>query len=275
MKVTRVSGASDREIGWIATRKGFSRIAMALVIVLLLIAAFVAYLTIIRPIITPAQLSFSIDLPKAISAGQSVTTDVVVSNDGGDAKEVTVVVASDAIESVSGRENVKEGSQVKISLVITGEDVQDGPHDVEVYLQYSDGLGSHTTASKHSPIYLIPNAELVDVRFEFDIFQPFGKSNLGKTDSTSLLFKTHSKSSRVVYTGIWSKLSLSIAVPGISVNPSSIQIEPIGPNGMTGDYRFSIITDNAPSGTYSLTIALYSKDNQLIAQQTVQLTVSA
>jgi len=96
-----------------------------------------------------------------------------------------------------------------------------------------------------------------------------------KKDSTSLLFRVHSKSGAVTYSGIWAKADLTMNVAGISVIPPSIQVKPVGPNGRTGDYSFKIASDNAPPGTYNLTIYLYSKDNRLIVQQTVELIVAA
>jgi hypothetical protein len=203
-----------------------------------------------------------------------VTVLVSVANNGTDANGVSAFIISDAISSVSETANVKHGAQALLKVSISGKDLQDGSYGAKVYLQYSDETGSHTTASKETSIYLVPNAELADVRFQPDLFHPLGKNTIGKKDSTTLLFKVHSKSNGVVYSATWSKAILSISVPGVSIDPSSLQVEPVGPNGRTGDYSFAITSDNAPPGTYNITISLYSKDSQLVMQQTVQLVVA-
>lgn len=256
------------------SRKGIAPIAAALLVLLLIVVVYFAYTTYSRPPPSPAALSFSLTLPKAIAVGQSVTVLVSVANNGTDAKDVAAFIISDAMSSVSETTSVKHGAQALVKVSVSGKDVQDGSYGVKVYLQYSDETGSHTTASKETSIYLFPNIELTDARFQPDLFHPLGKGTIGKTDSTTLLFKVHSKSNAVVYSGTLSKAVFSISVPGISIDPSSITVEPIGPNGRTGDYGFNITSDNAPPGTYNIILSLHSKENQLIMQNTIQLVVA-
>jgi hypothetical protein len=257
----------------LSNSKGFTRIAAVLLVLVLCAAAYFIYIYPRAPP-SPAALSFSFSLPKVISAGQTVDTQVTVVNNGTDANEVAVVVISDAVTCVSESSKVNKGSQAALKISITGKDIPDGLYPVKVYLQYSDELGTHSTATKETSIRLMPNIELVDVRFQPDLFHPFGKNTMGKKDTTNLLFKVHSRSNAVVYSGIQSRMVLSISVTGISTSPSTVQVERIGPNGRTGDYGFTITSDDAPPGTYNLTIGLYSKDNQLIMQQSVQLIVT-
>lgn len=95
-----------------------------------------------------------------------------------------------------------------------------------------------------------------------------------KNDNTSLLFKVQSMSSSAIYAGLYASAKLNMTVPGLSIVPSSLTIEAIGPHGTTGDYAFNIVSNSAPPGTYGYVISLYSKDNQLIQQISEQITVT-
>lgn len=256
-----------------SSRKGEIGILAIIVVIILIVAAVaIARYTASPP--APAQLDFSLSFPKTASPGQSASAFVSVTNNGMDAKDVIVVVVSDAVSAVSEKKDIRKGSTVAITASISGNDIQDGPYSVKVRLRYSDQLGSHETANKETAIHLLPNAELTDVRFQPDLLHPFGKNTIWKKDSTILLFKVHSKSNAVIYSGIMSKVTLSINVAGLTIDPLSIQIEPIGPNGRTGDYSYKISSDNTPPGTYGLLIHLFSKDSQLMQQQTMQLIVT-
>jgi len=256
------------------SRRAVSRAASVLIIVIVVAAVGIS-LWVFLPKLEPSDLSFSLNLPSSISGGQPGVATATVTNGGGDATGVSAVIVSDAVSGSSSEVDVKQGSTTGIMITITGKDVQDGSYAVTVFLQYSDFFGAHKTGSQEASILLVPNVELSDVRFKPTILHPLGKSGIGTQDSTSVLFKVHSKSTSVLYRGLYVKASLSINVPGISIDPSSIQIGALGPNGLTGDYSVQISTNNAPPGTYSLLISLYSKDNQLVAQQTEQFTVTA
>lgn len=255
------------------SRKGVSTVGAVLVLIVLLVIAVYLWSSYPRPQPEPSSLSFSFDFPKAIVAGHSAVMKVKVANNGSDAKGVEVVIVSDAISAASDDADVRRGTTTEIKVSITGKDVQDGPYAVVVFLQYSDELGVHKTDSKGASVYLLPRIELIDVRFQADLFHPFGKNTIGKKDTTSLLFKISSKSTSVIYNGLSGKAAFSVNVPGISIDPLIVSVEPVGPNGKTADYSFKITSDGAPPGTYNVTIFVYSKDNQLVAQQTVQLVV--
>jgi hypothetical protein len=251
---------------------GLLAIIVIVVVVLIVIAIAITMSKTTPP--SPAQLDFSVDFPKAISPGQSVSIYVSVTNNGMDAKDVSVVVVSDAVSAITEQKDVGKNATVAITVSLLGKDIQDGSYSLRARLKYSDQLGSHETADKEYSIHLLPSAELTDVKFQQELMHPFGKDTIGKTDSTTVLFKIHSKSSTVIYSGMTAKATLSINVAGVTIDPASILIEPIGPNGKTADYSFKISSNNTPPGTYDLSIYLFSKDNQLIQQQTLHLTVT-
>lgn len=249
------------------------RIAAVIILIVLVIGGAYFLLPYQQPQ-QPTNLTFSIGLPKSIVAGQSSTGTVIVENKGADASGVTAVVVSDAISASSSPVDVRHGSSSSIPITITAKDVPDGAYAVVVYLQYSNGTSTSKTDSKGTSIYLLPKLTLTTPRFEADLFHPFGKNSIGTNDSTTVLFQVQSASSSVIYSGMYASATLDLNVPGLSIVPASSAIGPIGPNGRTGDHRFKIISNGAPPGTYNLRISLYSKDNQLVMQETLQVTVT-
>jgi hypothetical protein len=198
----------------------------------------------------------------------------MVTNTGTDAHGVSAVVVSDAISTTSTALDVKGGTSVSIPVSITGNDSPDGPYAIVVYLQYSDALGSNKTSSQGASIYLLPALQLTDVRYNWDVFHLTGKGTIGSSDSTTLLFKVRSASAAVIYSGMSLKAGLATNVPGLTILNSSLPIDPIGPKGQTRDIAIQIVSNHAPPGVYNIQLSLYSKDNQLIAGQTIQITVT-
>jgi hypothetical protein len=225
------------------------------------------------------SLSFSIDFPKSIGAGHSATGIVSVTNSGVGLSGVLPVVVSKAISgAVSSPVSLTTGSISTMPVIITGNDVQDGNYSVSVYLQFSSGTGTNVTGNEGTWIYLLPDVEFTSVRYRseipFHMLPPY-KNTIGANDNTSLLFKVQSMSSSVVYSGLVVSAKLNMTVNGLSVTPSSLPIESIGPQGMTGDYAFAIVSNSAPPGTYGYVISLYSKGNQLIQQIPELIVVTA
>jgi hypothetical protein len=226
----------------------------------------------------PATLVFSIEFPKSVVAGHSGTAVVNVTNSGGDATGVLPIVVSAAISgTVSSPVDLKRGTSSLIPITITGNDIPDGSYPVVVYLQFLSGSVANRTASQRTSIYLLPNVQLTSVRYRsevpFHLLPPY-KNAIGRSDNTSLLFKVQSTSSSVVYGGLSVSAKLNLTVQGLSIVPSSLPIESIGPHGTTGDYSLSIVSNGAPVGTYGYVVSLYSKDNQLIMQIPELITVT-
>jgi hypothetical protein len=227
----------------------------------------------------PTNLTFALNFPKIIVAGYTGTANVSVVNQGADASGVMPIIQCDAISTSSSPVDLKHGSSVMIPITISGKDVADGSYALVVYLQYSSGLGSNRTASQGTSIYLLPNVQLTSVRyrseFPYHLLPPY-KDTIGKYDNTTLLFKVQSMSSSVIYSGmtVSAKLQTPPNVQGLSISPTSLAIEPIGPKGTTSEYGFVVISNGAPPGVYVWQILLYSKDNQLIMPQSLQITVT-
>ena len=217
---------------------------------------------------------FTPTLPQQVIAGQSTSGAVDVTNNGADASGVTAVIQSDGMTGISDQHDIKSGSSLHIPIQIVAKDVRDGPYDVSVYLQYNDNQGSHKTDSQKFSVEVLPNVNFNEVKFVFDIFQPLGKNKIGATDSTSLIFTVQSQSSSQIYAGTYVRLNMSINVPGLAVTPATINIDPIGPNGVSREYNFTISSNHSPSGTYTISIGLYSKDGVLVATKTAILTIT-
>jgi hypothetical protein len=217
------------------------------------------------------SLTFSVNFPTVIPAEHSVTGYVTVTNNGAAVTGVLPIVVSQAISgSVSNPVSLTTGSLYTISVTITGNDIQDGNYSVSTHLQFSSGTGTNNTSSETTWIYLLPNVQLTSIRYKSDLFHllPPYKNTIGVSDNTSLLFKVQSMSSSVIYSGlvVTAKLNASASGSGLSIIAQSLPIEPIGPEGTTGDYAFVVVSHSTPPGMYGYVISLYSKDDQLIQQ---------
>jgi hypothetical protein len=248
-----------------------SRGIAVVVVILIVIAVFWSFSQ--KPQQEPTRLTFSFDFPKSIVPGQSKSATITVTNNGGDASRVTPVLLSDAVTVSSGSVDLKKGTTTTITLTITGKDIVDGSYALIVFLQYSNQLGMNKTDSKGTSIYLLPHVEFTNVRYQTE-YLLFTKDTIGKSDSTNLLFQVQSMSSSTIYNGMTASIRMSMNVPGLSATPTSLPIGSLGPNGKTTDYSFKILSNNTPPGKYSLQISLYSKDNQLITQTTMPITVT-
>jgi hypothetical protein len=253
-------------------------VAVFIIILLVIGGAYYYYSTPQKPQ-QGTNLAFTLNFPKAIAAEHTATANVSVMNQGADANGVMPIVQCDAISTSSSPVDLRQGFSTLIPITISGKDVTDGSYALVVYLQYSNGLGSNKTASQGTSIYLLPNVQLTSVRyrseFPFQLLPPY-KNTIGRYDNTTLLFRVQSMSSSVIYSGISvsAKLLRPLNVPGLSISPTSLAIEPIGPKGTTSEYGFIVISNGAPAGLYDWQILLYSKDNQLIMQQPLQITVT-
>lgn len=252
-----------------------SRLLVATVMTVLVLGAcgYYAYFY-TRPAPQPsASLDFTVEFPGSVSLAKPTEAYVYVTNNGGPAKSVIVLIESDAVTAASEKADLRYGGPFPIKITLTAMDVQDGLHTSKIRLQYSDESGTHETEPKQVSFYVVPYTNLIDIRWQPDILHPFGKNMIGKKESTILNFKVQSKSKSVIYYGLWSKPNLSMTVPGLFISPARIEVGSIGPAGKTGDYAFTITSNNAPPCMYKINLYLCSKDGQLIAQETVELVV--
>lgn len=226
-----------------------------------------------------AQLSLNLDFPETIMVFSSIETNVIIQNEGGDAEKVEIIFLSDSIVASQVQPfNILGGDKANIKLEITGKDVQYGQKTAIIGLQYSDVDGEHETSSIQVSFYLLPAVEFFDVGWKSEIFHPFGKSKIEKTDNTELFFKVHSKSQAsriesVIYADLWVRVQSANKVPGLSITPNSINIESIGPDGRTGKYMVEISSNNSPTGRYMIEITLFTIDDKFITEQIVELEI--
>jgi hypothetical protein len=254
-------------------------LARGIVVIILVFALFVGGIVYFSSYnsrtIAPAVLTFTPILPQQVNAGQVSSGAVDVTNNGADASGLTAVIQSDGMTGISDQHDIKSGTSLHIPIQIVAKDVPDGPYDVNVFLQYNDNQGSHRTNPQKLSVEVLPNLNFNEVKFPFDIFQPLGKNKIGATDSTSLIFTVQSHSSSQIYRGTYVRLNMSISVPGLAVSPATINIDLIGPNGVSREYNFTISSNHSPPGTYTISIGLYSKDGFLVATSTVTLVITA
>jgi len=225
---------------------------------------------------TTAQLFFRVGFPDVIDPLKSYEVSVQVRNQGGDADNVEPILTSDSVVILGTKSTtVREGEEVTMKIVINGrKDLQYGGKTAEVKLRYKDGSGDHETASTQVSFYLLPAVELFEVGWKPEGLQIFGKGTIGKTDKTELHFRVHSRGEQVIYAGLSAKIQCSTSVPGLSLSPTSMLIERIGPDGRTGQYSVSITSSSSPPGKYMIDIVLVTPEGYVITKQSAELTIS-
>ena len=222
-----------------------------------------------------ATLSFSLDFPKVLLPTVVADAIVHVAATGDDARSVTVKSDSPHILVEGQPVDVRSGTSADIKVHVEARDVHDGPYKAQLWLYFSDSAGTHDTEAKEVSFYILPHVSLQDVRWASDFWHPFGKGEIGRTDSTTASFKISSQSKNMVYEGMVATAAFMVSDPGLKIIPTQMSIEPIGPQGRSNDYGFTIDSNNTPPGKYMLLISLFSKDHQLVAEATLELTVTA
>jgi hypothetical protein len=194
---------------------------------------------------------------------------------GEDAKNVSVNADSAALVITGNPLDIKSGSSVDFGISVSAKDVQDGLYNTSLWLTYSDSSGLERSKPIEESFYVLPYLELKDLRSAPDFWHPFGKETIAKTDSTNVLFKVSSESKNVIYQCVYAAASFNVPAPGLALNPSRVPVSALGPQGTSNDYSISVSSDNTPPGQYVILLSLYSKDNQLITQASITITVSA
>lgn len=221
------------------------------------------------------NVSFSLDFPKTLPPGTLVQSTVHATVLGDDVKNVSVHTDSTVLVIASNSLDMKSGTSTNFNISLSTNDVQDGPYSANVWLTYSDSSGTNSSKPITESFYVLPKIQVEDLRFAPDFWHLFGKETIGKTDSTNVLFKVSSGSKNVIYQGIYATTTLSVAAPGLTLNPSTISVSALGPQGTSNDYSITVQSSSTPPGQYVIFLSLYSKDNQLVTRASITLTVSA
>jgi hypothetical protein len=171
--------------------------------------------------------------------------------------------------------DINAGTAVNLDVALQALDVQDGSYSAHVWGQYSDSNGIHNSDPLTVNFFIVPNVNLSELGWAPDLFHPFGKGTIGSTDSTTLLFKVVSQSHSETYQGLTAKASFNETAPSLTISPSVLSLNPIGPQGVSQQYSVTVTSNSTPPGVYTIILTLYSKDGQVAAQGTLQLTVTA
>jgi hypothetical protein len=161
--------------------------------------------------------------------------------------------------------DVKSGSTADLKLSAIAGDVQDGAYTAKFWLHYLDSTGVEDSSAKQVSFYVLPHVVIQKPNLVLDWWapdwsQPLGKSKISESDSTVARFVVASESESVTYQGIVAKASLGISGLGLGIQTPSIQIDPIGPQGQSHEYDFTVTSSNSPPGQYTVLIQLFSKD---------------
>jgi hypothetical protein len=226
----------------------------------------------------PTTLSFTVDLPDLTPSVVTVVT-VHINSENGDAKSVTLKTDSAVLQLDNSSIDVKSGAPADLKLSAIAADVQDGACTAKFWLHYLDSMRAKDSSAKQISFYILPHVVIQKPNWALDWWapdwsQPLGKSKISESDSTVARFVVASESKSITYQGIIAKASLEISGLGLAIQAPSMQIDPIGPQGQSHEYSFTITSNNTPPGEYTLLIQLFSKDGQLITQNAIQFQVS-
>lgn len=223
----------------------------------------------------PADVTFKLKFPDKISLAAEQKAYVDVSCSDADAKLVSVLVSSTALEARGDQKDIiRAGTTETMNLVLVAKDVQDDKYPVAVSVQYSDDFGTHKKDPQTVNVIVLPYVEFTDIWWMRTVDQLLGKSTIRQSDWTEMYLRVHSKS-LVVYTGLQIKAEISHANVGVSVSPPSRSVAPLGPSGTSESYTFKLQSQNAIVGVYQLKLSLYSKTNELVTQLSRDFTVTA
>jgi len=222
-----------------------------------------------------ASLSFSLDFPRTLVPTMVTHVTFHVFSPSEEVKSVILKTDSSALIVRTTPTDIGLGSAVDLDATVQALDVQDGSYEARMWVHYSDTTAIHDSDPTKVSFFIVPHASINQLRWASDFFHPFGKGTIGKTDSTTLLFRVASQSQSIVYQGLTAKLIFNVSAPGLSAAPNAISLDTIGPQGVSKDYTVTVNSNNTPPGVYTLLVSLYSKDNQTVAQGTLELTVTA
>jgi hypothetical protein len=246
---------------------------IAIVLILIVAALAVGFYLSQRPTPqSPAKVSVSIQSFGLIS-GQSAEFPVQINNKGGDARQVTISLSSPLGSISIAPTDVPSGKTITTYGSISLPDVPDGNYLVGVSYTYSDVNGSHTQSGSSFNVFAMPNLKLTGFSWQGASILSAGKDNIGPNDRTTCSIQVQSLSVNSIYTGLSLSASFSTQTEGLTITPSSQQINDIGPQGTSQSYTFTIQSSNAPPGTYSVAISV-GAGGYTSASQTVQLTIS-
>ncbi|RLI25270.1 MAG: hypothetical protein DRO52_04270 [Candidatus Hecatellales archaeon] len=225
----------------------------------------------------PAKLSFEVKCPERLKAGGSGEIVLKVSNLGGStAENVEVLVEGSVFKVEAPSFNINPGEVKEVKGKISVLDVDYGDYQARFRLKYACGGERYSQAVKKR-IYVLPRVEVRDVGWKTDLFNLFGKSGVKRGDSTTLHFRVKSLSEKVIYGGIKAKISLELKPEGLTISPCEVEIERIGPKGLSSEYSVTVATSSeTPPGQYPIRIQLYTADDVPVegAEALVKLTVS-
>lgn len=253
-----------------------SRSASLLLLILLAVGAVGFFISYHPPERKPAELSFKPDFPTKMPGGTETKAYVDVSCSRGDAKDISLVISSEEFSASSDKKDlVRAGSTERITLTLFAKDVIDGNYSISIALQYTDDFGVNRTKPKSVYVFILPSVEFTDIKWKFDLLQPFGKNRISQNDETELYVRVRSRSrSMLKYTGLTIRASLSMVDINVSVRPNSLPVDPLGPSATSPSYTFKLESRKAVLGAYQLRLSLYSRDGVLVAETQVDFAVT-
>jgi hypothetical protein len=220
----------------------------------------------------PATISVSIDIPPLVP-GETTRLVASVTNSGGDAEGIELALSSVALASTSSsRFDLGSGGSYDVDITVRADDVRNGWYAATLSWSYSDSKGSQRGGPIETQIYVLPLLRFTDYGWETTgLLGLLSKDTIGTSDQTTYHFRIQSRGA-AIYSGLSCQVNCTIEAPGLNISPTSISIERLGPQGTSEEKNFTITTTDALSGTYTITIYLYS-DQFLVEKHSAQLTV--
>ena len=224
--------------------------------------------------VIPTRLSFTVDSPDLMPSVRAVIT-VHVLSESGDAGQVALKSDSAVLQLDNSSADVNSGRSADLKLGVTASDIQDGFYNAKFWLHYLDSGGVEDSSPKLVTFYVLPHVVIDNPGWKPDWTQWLGKNTLKPSDSAVARFDIVSQSKNVTYQGLVAKASFAVSGVGLAVQTQTVPINPVGPQGKSNEYTFTITSSDTPPGQYTLLIELFSKDGKLITQTTLQFSVTS
>ena len=206
---------------------------------------------------SPSNLSISL-LTTSGESGTTTKLAISITNSGSAASGVSVILQSDAFNQISTKpENVDANSSITVEPQAAVNQVQIGNHKVEISYQYS---GSKEINAGQQNFYVTPSIQIADAQWPRQFYNLGGlgeKSTIKPKDTTTFYFKIQNEEPQTC-TGLTATATLPAGSIGLITTPTSLTLDPLGPQGTSKQYSFGFTSNSTPTGTYNFVVTVYS-----------------
>lgn len=235
-------------------------------IVMFVIAAFAANYYLSEAGQGKPSIAIALLAPAAKNGAQN-TLSLKITAYGSSVSGVTIHLSSDAFNQASTSSfDIAANSTVNVPCKVNLANVASGNHEVAISYEYSGSNG--LISSSPQSIYVIPNTEITGEHWPRQWYNVGGfgeKSTITQNDNTTFYFSVKNDDSWTC-SGLTATATLPAGTIGLTVTPQTVDLGKFGPTGTNGEFTFGFASHNAPTGTYTFTVHVFSGQYEAFAK---------